>query len=689
MAGGSIPSGRTDDFANNLTGNTAAFLSEKGCRVSFPDSVTGMMATTKSKRTKPEAEESKGKPAVSLPEPSRASDLITPEQRHLLLEAKAWWQEGDRALDYLAERARLQSRADQVQALILTLKNEPDWDAQHMLPLLPLLRGLSANRAINKNLATNSFAQALRRLLFGDEVLPRRLTEFLGTQRVGEQTASQFLYAAMPDKYPLVSPATRAVLAPVPSQRGAALEAARGLYGDEAIAEASAPVRTLMVDFMRYEAARRVLSVETFVDVNAILWHAREMPRPVWVRPQHRKATFAIAANNSSSPSAGRVQEETAPYGGGPSGSGDEEPEQTVESDVLNYIEGFIASQGFTFPPLAVRDYYIALKTKPFVILSGISGTGKTRLTELIAEALTGNLSGQYLLVPVRPDWTDSAALLGYQNPLTDQYASTPFLDKLMIASQPENRERAFFICLDEMNLARVEHYFADILSAMETRTRTIPLQGLPGRTVSLPANVFLTGSVNVDEATHPFSKKVLDRANTIEFTEVSLRAPAPIRPISLPDIPARERQRLFLSARVADVRAAEERLRLLDPGFADRVTETLATLNERLQPRSLQFGYRVRDEAMRYIANSFTADARGAGLLIPEDRTQNFEAALDLQILQKALPRISGTQEALEKLLADLESWAASESLPRSLAKIGRMRRRAAEDGFVTFYEG
>jgi 5-methylcytosine-specific restriction endonuclease McrBC GTP-binding regulatory subunit McrB len=336
-----------------------------------------------------------------------------------------------------------------------------------------------------------------------------------------------------------------------------------------------------------------------------------------------------------------------------------------------------------------VRDYYISLKTKPFVILSGISGTGKTRLTELMAEAVTGNLSGQYMLLPVRPDWTDSTALLGYQNLLSDRYVSTPFLDKLIIAAQPENRERAFFICLDEMNLARVEHYFADILSAMETRTRTIPLQGAPGRTITLPSNVYLTGSVNVDEATHPFSKKVLDRANTIEFTEVSLRAPVPTRPISLPNVPARERQRLFLTARVADVRAAEDRLRMLDPPFPDRVTETLAILNEKLQPRGLQFGYRVRDEAMRYIANSFAADADGTGLLVPQDQGGNFQTALDLQILQKALPRISGTQEALEKLLIDLESWASAQSLPRSHAKIARMRRRSAEDGFVTFYEG
>src|SRR6185369_11084180 len=106
--------------------------------------------------------------------------------------------------------------------------------------------------------------------------------------------------------------------------------------------------------------------------------------------------------------------------------------------------------------------------------LTGLSGTGKTRLTRLFADALTGGAPGQYLLLPVRPDWTDGTALLGYHNLLTDRYVSTPFLDLLHAAAQPENRERAFFVCLDEMNLARVEHYFADLLSAMETPERRI-----------------------------------------------------------------------------------------------------------------------------------------------------------------------------------------------------------------------
>lgn len=236
----------------------------------------------------------------------------------------------------------------------------------------------------------------------------------------------------------------------------------------------------------------------------------------------------------------------------------------------------------------------------------------------------------------------------------------------------------------DEMNLARVEHYFADLLSAMETQERTVPLY--EGRTATLPENVFLTGSVNLDEATHPFSRKVLDRANTLEFTEVRLNslADAPT-PKDLPQIPPPDRQRLFLASRVLTFADAVARLSALSRTFPDQVLTTLSELNDLLLPRGLHFGYRVRDEALRYIAASFTRE--GTGLLEPESE-ENLRTALDLQILQKVLPRLSGTQEALERLLRELTTWAETFSFFRTAAKLTRIRSRAAEDGIVTFYE-
>ena len=143
-----------------------------------------------------------------------------------------------------------------------------------------------------------------------------------------------------------------------------------------------------------------------------------------------------------------------------------------------------------------------------------------------------------YVVVPVRPDWVDNRGLLGYLNPLTDKYSTTPFLKLLLRAHDEEQRARnadekphPFFVILDEMNLARVEHYFSDFLSALESG-EDIPLHEsgeaeagpqVP-RKLKVPGNVLFTGTVNVDETTYMFSPKVLDRAFTIEFDQVDLK---------------------------------------------------------------------------------------------------------------------------------------------------------------------
>lgn len=582
-------------------------------------------------------------------------DLLSSQQCGALLAAKAWWQESERALDFLAERARTEARLQQAQSLLADLRTERTTPPETLARLLALARAVSPNRALTRERETESFADALRDLLFGERALPARLGDFLGEARVGEQTASQFLFLAFPDRFPLVSTATRAVLAPTRAQQSRARRLARERY--EADEQTSRAALRLLGDFVLYDAAREALGVNDFLDLNAILWHAREMP----------------AAKADSTP--GRVRETGGEYAVAAASA-------PGEGDLLALIEGHAAAQGFTFPDLAVRDYYIALKTKPFAILAGLSGTGKTRLTELFAEALTGNLDEQYRLLPVRPDWTDAAPILGFFNLLAGEYVSTPFLDLLRDAGRAENRERAYFVCLDEMNLARVEHYFADVLSAMETRARRIPLQGARG--VHIPANVFITGSVNVDEATHPFSKKVLDRANTLEFTEVRLAGAGKARRAAPPEIPPRERQRLFLGARVAGVTEAENKLAAVHRSYPGRVLAALSGLNDLLQTRGMHFGYRVRDETLMFLANAF--DASGAGLLA-ERPDENLAIGLDLQIVQKALPRVSGTQEALERLLLDLEAWA-GDAYPRTRAKLARMRARAAEEGIVTFYE-
>jgi len=593
--------------------------------------------------------------------------LLTPAQQASLQMARTWWQEGDRSLEYLADIERKATLAARLRTLITDLKASPT--AESLRPILQATRLLTGNRALTRRLETDAFARALIDLLDEETPLPERLASFLQTPAIGPYIASHLLYAAAPERFPLLSPDTLSVLNFSRRQRQDARLIALDRYSltDSPDIAAGGEAISLLTNFTLYEAARRELDLADFLELHAILSQAREMPKR--------------SGNGKSL----RVQEGKTAYGKSQRASRTAEDVEPTESDLLNFIEGAIEAQGFTFPALVVRDYYVSLKAKPFVILSGLSGTGKTRLTRLFADILTGKAAEQYLLLPVRPDWTDSAPLLGYHNPLTDRYISTPFLNLLRRASAPENQERAFFVCLDEMNLARVEHYFAELLSGMETPTpRHIMLPD--GRPAPLPANVFLTGSVNMDEATYPFSRKALDRANLIEFSEVRLKSPVNEKHISVHSpIPEAQRQRIFLANGVDDLLMAQSRLTAIHPDFCDRALTTLSELNALLEPRNLHFGYRVRDEVLRYLAASF--DHSGAGLLNPEPKL-NFRLGLDLQILQKTLPRLSGTAEMLESLLKNLEDWARHEDFPRAAAKLARMRRRAAEEGIVTFYE-
>ncbi|MCG8351172.1 MAG: AAA family ATPase, partial [Chloroflexales bacterium] len=198
-----------------------------------------------------------------------------------------------------------------------------------------------------------------------------------------------------------------------------------------------------------------------------------------------------------------------------------------------------IRGQGFTISETLLRAYHVALQTRPLVILPGISGTGKTRLTRLYADAIHGisapsQPNPYYLIVAVQPDWHNARDLLGYYNALTNVYHPTAFLRFLLRAAA--DPQQLYFVCLDEMNLARPEYYLAPLLSALETAEHTIDL-GVPAdeaasvtdetirNPLRLPLNVRMTGTINVDESTYNVSDKVLDRANVIELTDVDLPA--------------------------------------------------------------------------------------------------------------------------------------------------------------------
>lgn len=456
-------------------------------------------------------------------------------------------------------------------------------------------------------------------------------------------------------------------------------------------------------------------------------------------------------------------------------------PQATKHLTQEDGIYAYFSKRGFHFPSEVITNYALALKTKPFVILTGISGTGKTKIAQLFAEYHTRDeverlvgekpadtddafhvvvgrallnhrflpvsaaiqeyfdvpaagqsqevevrlpggptqtarllninfadpgAAGQVRLnfkkeqqewlkarvkqgdflrvtvaddhlriepvapvtvrkaqrervafISVRPDWTDNRGLLGYYNPLIRRYVPTDLL-ALMLRAEADPK-RPYFAILDEMNLAKVEHYFSDFLSCLESRregpdgeiqqeglvlhheSERVTFGGSDGEPVDVPCslkippNLFFTGTVNIDETTYMFSPKVLDRANTIEFNDVDLMA---YGRLASPDSAVdgfRLKGDLSLESFKLPTMQAYDAL----PGSTK---ELLAALNDVLMPFQLHFGYRVANEIALYL---YHAEA-----LVGDSAT-----ALDLQILQKVLPKLHGSRAKLERPLESL----------------------------------
>jgi len=325
--------------------------------------------------------------------------------------------------------------------------------------------------------------------------------------------------------------------------------------------------------------------------------------------------------------------------------------ELNIDTEVKR-IWNYIKSKGFKYNLDTIKNFYISLKTKPFVILAGVSGTGKSKLARLFAEAIgaTPN-NGRFKLVPVKPDWSDATDLLGYRD-LHGIFRPGILLD--FVKRAIEDKAKPYILCLDEMNLARVEYYFSDVLSIMETRriddneikTDKLIQEELFGGdenarkeydSIYIPENLYIIGTVNMDETTFPFSKKVLDRANTVEFSDVDLSIVERDEQI---DVEAVELSNDFLKSNFITL---DDCLEAGNREIVDEVINELGKINNLLKEASLQFGYRIRDEICFYVINSVSS-----GLL-------NFNSAMDYEILQKILPRIQGSSMSIKKALVEL----------------------------------
>lgn len=396
-----------------------------------------------------------------------------------------------------------------------------------------------------------------------------------------------------------------------------------------------------------------------------------------------------------------------------------------------------------------VLSYLSAIRTKPFLLLAGISGTGKSRIVKEMAYASCpdeGDLRedktspGNYCLVEVKPNWNDSTELLGYETVLDGgNYHLTKFVKFLIKAMQHENVP--FFVCLDEMNLAAVEQYFAEFLSILESRKdvdgtiKSEPLipaaifnkydnklfkelfppkekqekgtsytidndkialcsnatyKILREEGLRIPRNLIVVGTVNMDDTTYQFSRKVIDRAMTIEMNEVNLND---MFDIEKPDaLSYREDvvDKGWFFAPFAQSNNALQQMNGERELLAKKIKATIGqtNANDTTTPNNLEailgktpfrIAYRVVNELILH----FYA-------LRWENKEAEFEdlynKALDNILMMKVLPRIEGNEDLVKEPLAQLATWTAG-AYPKANAKIVEMRERLERSHFTSFW--
>ncbi len=348
----------------------------------------------------------------------------------------------------------------------------------------------------------------------------------------------------------------------------------------------------------------------------------------------------------------------------------EESEEKETTNKVYDTFYEYLLGNGYYFDGETIENYLLSLKVKPFVILTGNSGTGKTKLSQLFAQYL--NDKNNYKIIPVGANWTENRHILGYCNILNDKPQYTP---AYYLIKQSQKKSYPHFLILDEMNLSHVERYFADFLSAIESK-ETIPLahkkEGL-----ELPNNLFIIGTVNVDETTYMFSPKVLDRANTLEFKTYSakdymtnkLNKNAPKGNIEyLEDI---------LKDNEIQEMSIQELEKVFDnEEFWDELATEIFNFQDILKDAGFDFGFRVINEITRFMAVAY----------IYEDKQSNWDwkRYFDAQIKQKMLPKLHGSQkvigETLDKLLEACDDY------PTSKSKIKEMQNVLDKQRYVSF---
>ena len=432
---------------------------------------------------------------------------------------------------------------------------------------------------------------------------------------------------------------------------------------------------------------------------------------------------------------------------GGITNNGNTNPIEPSEDDVLLESEEYA--------------YISAIKTKPFLILGGFSGTGKSQKVKELAFAtcpcdgvlnVSETSPGNYLLVSVKPNWHDATDITGFRSSVNRNYYVTDFMRFLVKAKQYEEQHVPFFVCLDEMNLAPVEEYFADFLSVIESRKRcadgrivtdaivpasvfndtdyaddfniflklgletTNPdwkadeineltgedeiaafvrhdiVEELKRDGLTIPSNVVIIGTVNMDDTTNSFSRKVIDRAMTFETVVGKFGKDYFENDVALHYVKNPRKGELFLSDEVCATQMIEEGRFVLTDEEQEQIVNFINNINDDLEGSPFKISYRILNEtillyrAKKRIAEIMKADGGfEEGVNFKTDLNTIFDDIL----MQKVLPRIEGDYEKCNKCLTKLSTRAEDNDWTKSLEKIEFMIKRFGNDksGFTTFW--
>ncbi|BDS05059.1 hypothetical protein NT6N_00990 [Oceaniferula spumae] len=336
-----------------------------------------------------------------------------------------------------------------------------------------------------------------------------------------------------------------------------------------------------------------------------------------------------------------------------------------LDSQFVKDASEAIRKSGLVYPDGLLQRFICSLLAKPFAILTGTSGTGKTIIAQSFAKWLVGE--DHYALVAVGADWTDNRQIVGHYNPFEEQFTSTRALELLLRASA--NPTQPHFLILDEMNLSQVERYFADFLSAMESKgaislhnngNEIVNAHGsLVEERITIPRNLFVIGTVNIDETTHMFSPKVLDRANVIEFSMVSYdlsrflktqgEKPTPLS-TTTEDIAIRflNTQTAINTGKISNVSSEDTKV----------IHKVILETFKLLEGSGMEFGFRVPSEVMRYCEASY--------ILNPLEKWKTHKVC-DEQILQKILPKLHGSRRKIERILVALASYCKDQNIDKA----------------------